>query len=105
MAMLHHVTWSVNSICHMVGKRPFKTEDQSRNVGALAVLSFGESWHNLHHAYPASARHGVQRGQLDSSARVIRLFEKAGWVTRVQWPTAERLAALAAPPALNPGPA
>lgn len=103
MAMLHHVTWSVNSICHMVGKRPFKTEDQSRNVGALAVVSFGESWHNLHHAYPASARHGVQRGQLDSSARVIRLFEKAGWVTRVQWPTAERLAALAAPAALNPG--
>src|SRR5581483_3948789 len=59
MAMLHHVTWSVNSICHMVGKRPFETTDQSRNVRALAVISMGESWHNLHHAYPSSARHGA----------------------------------------------
>ena len=102
MALLHHVTWSVNSICHMVGTRPFKTEDQSRNVRALALVSMGESWHNLHHAYPGSARHGVQRGQFDSSARVIRLFEKAGWATNVRWPTAERLAALAGVPALMP---
>jgi stearoyl-CoA desaturase (Delta-9 desaturase) len=99
MALLHHVTWSVNSICHMFGARPFATDDQSRNVRLLALISFGESWHNLHHAYPASARHGVRRGQIDSSAGIIRLFEKAGWATNVRWPTAQRLAALAASPA------
>jgi stearoyl-CoA desaturase (Delta-9 desaturase) len=102
MALLHHVTWSVNSICHMVGARPFVTDDESRNVRALAVVSFGESWHNLHHAYPSSARHGVQRGQIDPSAGLIRLFEKAGWATNVRWPTAERLASLAAAPTLVP---
>jgi stearoyl-CoA desaturase (delta-9 desaturase) len=94
MALLHHVTWSVNSICHMVGRRPFRTDDRSRNVGVLSVVSFGESWHNLHHAYPSSARHGVGRGQMDSSARLIHWFEKAGWATNVQWPTAPRLATL-----------
>jgi stearoyl-CoA desaturase (delta-9 desaturase) len=99
MALLHHVTWSVNSICHMFGARPFATDDQSRNVRFLALVSFGESWHNLHHAYPASARHGVGRGQIDSSAGIIRLFEKAGWATNVRWPTAQRLATLAASPA------
>ena len=97
MALLHHVTWSVNSVCHMIGRRPFATEDQSRNVGLLAVVSFGESWHNLHHACPSFARHGAKRGQIDSSARLIRLFEKAGWAKDVRWPTAGRLAALAAP--------
>lgn len=95
MALLHHATWSVNSICHMVGRRPFATSDRSRNVRALAVMSFGESWHNLHHAYPSSARHGVLPGQLDSSARLIRIFEKIGWARNVRWPTAERLAVLA----------
>lgn len=98
MALLHHVTWSINSICHMVGARPFVTDDQSRNVGALALVSLGESWHNLHHAYPSSARHGVRPGQIDPSAGLIRLFERAGWATNVQWPTAERLASLVAPP-------
>jgi stearoyl-CoA desaturase (delta-9 desaturase) len=102
MALLHHVTWSINSICHMVGARPFATDDQSRNVGALALVSFGESWHNLHHAYPSSARHGVRPGEVDPSAGMIRLFEKAGWATNVQWPTAERLATLVSPPALVP---
>ncbi len=99
MALLHHVTWSVNSICHMVGARPFATDDQSRNVRLLALVSFGESWHNLHHAYPACARHGVGRGQIDSSAGLIRIFEKAGLATNVRWPTAQRLATLAATPA------
>ena len=78
VALLHHVTWSINSICHAVGKRPFKSRDRSGNVWWLAVLSCGESWHNLHHADPTCARHGVERGQLDSSARIIRWFEKAG---------------------------
>jgi stearoyl-CoA desaturase (Delta-9 desaturase) len=64
----------------------------SGNVWWLAVLSMGESWHNLHHAEPTSARHGVLRGQVDSSARVIWLLEKAGWVHDVRWPDPERVA-------------
>jgi len=83
----------------MVGARPFATGDQSRNVNLLALVSLGESWHNLHHAYPACARHGVGRGQIDSSARIIRLFEKAGWASNVRWPTARRLATLTTTPA------
>ena len=98
MALLHHVTWSVNSVCHMVGRRPFRTDDRSRNVRLLSVVSMGESWHNLHHAYPSSARHGVGRGEIDSSARLIRWFEQAGWATNVQWPTAPRLALLSGVP-------
>jgi stearoyl-CoA desaturase (delta-9 desaturase) len=96
MALLHHVTWSINSICHMFGRRPFATKDRSGNVAVLAVISMGESWHNLHHAYPASARHGVLPGQFDSTARVIRAFERLGWATDVRWPSADRVAALAA---------
>ncbi len=97
IAVLHHVTWSVNSICHTVGKRPFKTRDRSSNVWALAVLGMGENWHNLHHAEPTSARHGVLRGQVDSSARLIQVFEKLGWATDVRWPDPARLARLAVP--------
>jgi stearoyl-CoA desaturase (delta-9 desaturase) len=93
IALLHHVTWSINSVCHVVGQRPFRSRDKSGNVWWLAVASFGESWHNLHHAEPTSARHGALRGQVDSSARLIWLFEKAGWASHVRWPDAERLAA------------
>jgi stearoyl-CoA desaturase (Delta-9 desaturase) len=92
IALLHHVTWSINSICHAVGERPFKSRDKSGNVWWLAVLSMGESWHNLHHADPTSARHGVLPGQVDSSARVIWLFEKLGWARDVRWPSAARVA-------------
>ena len=93
IGLLHHVTWSINSICHAAGERTFKSRDKSGNVWWLAVLSMGESWHNLHHADPTSARHGVLRGQVDSSARIIWAFEKFGWVSDVRWPTAERIAA------------
>ncbi|MCC9312208.1 acyl-CoA desaturase [Kitasatospora sp. RB6PN24] len=93
VALLHHVTWSINSICHAVGSRPFRSRDKSGNVWWLAVLSCGESWHNLHHADPTAARHGVLRGQLDSSARIIRWFELAGWARDVRWPDAARIAA------------
>jgi stearoyl-CoA desaturase (delta-9 desaturase) len=88
IALLHHVTWSINSICHVYGQRPFATHagDRAANFWPLAVLSFGESWHNSHHADPTCARHGVLRGQLDPSARVIWLLEKAGWAYRVRWP-------------------
>ena len=90
--VLHHVTWSINSLCHTFGNRPFKTRDKSTNFWPLAIISMGESWHNLHHADPTAARHGVDRGQLDSTARLIWLFEKAGWAYDVRWPSRERLA-------------
>jgi stearoyl-CoA desaturase (delta-9 desaturase) len=92
VAILHHVTWSTNSICHMIGERPFVSRDKAANFWPLAILSFGESWHNLHHADPTCARHGVKRGQIDTSARLIWLFEKFRWVYDVRWPTQQRLA-------------
>ena len=91
IALVHHVTWSINSICHVVGERPFKSRDRSGNVWWLAIPSFGESWHNLHHADPTCARHGVEKGQIDLSARLIAWMEKAGWVWDVRWPKATRL--------------
>jgi len=91
ICVLHHVTWSINSVCHAFGRRPFVTRDQSTNVGALAVVSMGESWHNAHHAFPALARHGVDRGQRDSSAALIRAFERVGWAQDARWPDAARL--------------
>jgi stearoyl-CoA desaturase (delta-9 desaturase) len=99
IAVLHHVTWSTNSICHMLGERPFNSRDKAANFWPLAILSGGESWHNLHHADPTCARHGVQRGQIDISARVIWLFEKFGWASNVRWPTPQRLARITATPA------
>jgi stearoyl-CoA desaturase (delta-9 desaturase) len=95
--LLHHVTWSINSICHTVGARPFQARDKSANFWPLAILSFGESWHNMHHADPTAARHGVLKGQLDTSARLIWLFERLGWVSDVRWPRPERLAKLRVP--------
>jgi stearoyl-CoA desaturase (delta-9 desaturase) len=76
----------------VAGNRPFRTKDKSTNFWPLAVLSGGESWHNLHHSDPTCARHGVQRGQLDSSARLISWFERLGWAHDVRWPVSERLA-------------
>jgi stearoyl-CoA desaturase (delta-9 desaturase) len=96
VALLHHVTWCINSVCHIWGDRPFAARDRSANVWWLAVLSFGESWHNLHHADPTCARHGVKRGQVDISARVIWFFERFGWAHSVRWPTTKRLERLAA---------
>lgn len=74
--LLHHVTWSVNSICHFYGKRPHETPDYSTNNWPLALISFGESWHNNHHAFPTSAVHGIERRQIDMTAGIIRLLEK-----------------------------
>jgi stearoyl-CoA desaturase (delta-9 desaturase) len=91
IALVHHVTWSINSICHVFGEKPFRSRDKAGNVWWLAIPSMGESWHNLHHADPTCARHGVEKGQIDASARVIRWFEMAGWVYEVRWPKAQRL--------------
>jgi stearoyl-CoA desaturase (delta-9 desaturase) len=89
--LAHHVTWSITSICHSFGKRPFHTTDRSHNVGALALLSLGESWHNAHHAFPSLARHGVDRRQVDLTASCIRIWERLGLVHSVRWPDAGQL--------------
>jgi len=92
VGLLHHATWATNSLCHAFGRRPFDTADASTNLAPLAFLSMGESWHNAHHAFPSMARHGVDRHQLDTSAMLIRVFERMGWATRVRWPDPIRLA-------------
>jgi stearoyl-CoA desaturase (delta-9 desaturase) len=94
LAVLNHVTWSINSICHMFGSRPFAVRDRSTNFWPLAIVSMGGSWHSFHHADPTCARHGVRRGQLDMSARLIAIFEKLGWAYDVRWLTPRRLARL-----------
>ncbi|HVC06499.1 MAG TPA: acyl-CoA desaturase [Solirubrobacterales bacterium] len=76
--VLHHVTFSVNSLCHFFGRQPFPTGDESRNLAWLALPTMGESWHNNHHAFPTSARHGLRRWQLDGSGAVIWGLEKLG---------------------------
>jgi stearoyl-CoA desaturase (delta-9 desaturase) len=92
MLVLHHVTYSINSLCHFFGRRDYETDDESRNLLWLAPLSFGESWHNNHHAFPTSARHGLKLWQIDISAMVIRGLEITGLAWDVQRPTAERMA-------------
>ena len=89
---VHHVTWSVNSVCHFLGSRRFETDDQSTNVAWLSVLSFGESWHHNHHAFPRSAAHGLRRweGALDPSGLVIKSMEKIGLARNVVRITPER---------------
>ncbi|NLT07581.1 MAG: acyl-CoA desaturase [Solirubrobacterales bacterium] len=95
MLVLHHVTYSINSLCHFFGRRDYKTDDESRNLLWLAPLSLGESWHNNHHAFPTSAHHGLRFWQVDFSALVIRGLEKVGLAWDVQRPSAERMAARA----------
>ncbi len=78
LLLLHHVTFSINSICHVFGRRRFVTTDESRNVFWLSLITFGESWHNNHHAFPTSARHGLGRWEIDPSALVIRGLARLG---------------------------
>jgi stearoyl-CoA desaturase (delta-9 desaturase) len=75
---VHHVTWSVNSVCHFFGRRRFDTDDRSTNVAWLAIPSLGESWHHNHHAFPRSAAHGLGRWEVDPSAAIIRLLRRVG---------------------------
>jgi stearoyl-CoA desaturase (delta-9 desaturase) len=91
---LHHVTFSINSVCHFFGRKAFTTEDESRNVFWLAPLSFGESWHNNHHAFPRSAFHGLSWTQVDPGAWVIKTLEKLGLAWNVVRISPERQAAL-----------
>lgn len=93
--LLQHATFAVNSACHLWGRRPFRTRthDRATNFAPLALLSMGESWHNAHHAFPALARHGVDRFQLDSTGRLIWLLERAGLAWDVKWPRPDALEA------------
>ena len=75
--MLHHVTWSINSVCHFFGRRRFDVEDHSTNVFWLALPSFGESWHHNHHAFPRAAVHGLKWWELDPSGAFIRAMKRA----------------------------
>jgi stearoyl-CoA desaturase (delta-9 desaturase) len=75
---LHHATFSINSLCHYFGRQPFRTDDESRNLAWLALPTLGEAWHNNHHAFPASARHGLRRWQLDPSWWLINGLSKLG---------------------------
>jgi stearoyl-CoA desaturase (Delta-9 desaturase) len=81
--LLHHVTWSINSVCHFLGTRRFQVDDESRNVFWLALLSLGESWHHNHHAFPRSAVHGLRRWELDLSGLAIAGLEKLGLARNV----------------------
>jgi stearoyl-CoA desaturase (delta-9 desaturase) len=105
---LHHITWSINSVCHFLGRRRFDVDDHSTNVGWLAVLSLGESWHHNHHAFPRSARHGLRWWEIDISAMVIRALAAVGLAWNVTLISPERQQArlasrpgesVAAPPA------
>lgn len=90
--LTHHVTWSINSICHVYGARDFKSYDESRNNPIFGILAFGEGWHNNHHAFPTSARHGLKWWQFDSSWVVIRTMALLGLAWNVKVPTARQLA-------------
>jgi stearoyl-CoA desaturase (Delta-9 desaturase) len=81
--LTHHVTWSVNSVCHTFGKRPFTTTDRSRNEWLVGLLAFGEGWHNNHHAFPRSAFHGLRWWQFDASGYLIWLLERTRLVREV----------------------
>ena len=83
IAVLHHMTYSINSLCHVFGRRTYDTTDESRNLAWLALPTFGEAWHNNHHAFPRSAVHGLGRWQLDVSSLAIRALERLGLVWNV----------------------
>jgi stearoyl-CoA desaturase (Delta-9 desaturase) len=89
--VLHHVTWSINSICHVYGTRPFESHDEARNNPVMALLGFGEGWHNGHHAFPASARHGLRWWEFDASWLVIKGLSLVGLARDVKTPTPTQL--------------
>jgi stearoyl-CoA desaturase (delta-9 desaturase) len=88
--LVHHVTWSVNSACHLWGAQPFRSNDESRNNALVGLLAMGEGWHNTHHAFPTSARHGLRWWQVDLSWYTIRAMELVGLAWDVKVPTKEQ---------------
>ena len=95
MLVVHHVTYSINSLCHCFGRRPFDTDDESRNLAWLSPFTFGEAWHNNHHAFPTSAIHGLKSWQFDPSGYLILMLERLGLVWDVVKVSPERQAARA----------
>lgn len=93
ICFVHHVTWSINSVCHIWGAQPFNTNDHSRNNLIMGVFALGEGWHNNHHAFQSSARHGLRWWQLDMSYIIIWFMSKVGLVYDVRVPTKERIEA------------
>ncbi len=100
--LVHHVSWSVNSICHLWGSQPFNTHDYSRNNSIFGILALGEGWHNTHHAFPTSARHGIEKWQFDISYFFIRGLALLGLAHDIKLPSPERIAAKRHHPA-SPG--
>lgn len=92
IVVVNHVTWSVNSVCHTFGDRPFDTKDESRNNWLVGLLAFGEGWHHNHHAFPAMAYHGMTWRQFDLTALIIRLLRRVGLVWNVKLPSPELVA-------------
>ena len=84
LTVVYHVTWLVNSATHTWGERPYDTDDNSRNNKWVAALTFGEGWHNNHHAYPSSAKQGLQRGQIDLTWYHIVLLKKLGLAKNIR---------------------
>ncbi len=89
--VVHHVTWSINSICHLWGTQPFRTHDESRNNALLGVLALGEGWHNNHHAFPSSARHGLRWWEIDMSYMIIRTLGFFGLARDIRVPSQDRM--------------
>ena len=88
----HHVTWSINSVCHIWGAQPYDSHDHSRNNALFGVLALGEGWHNNHHAFPTSARHGLKWWQFDMSWVIIWMMSRVGMASRLKTPSPERIA-------------
>jgi stearoyl-CoA desaturase (delta-9 desaturase) len=101
--LVHHITWSINSVCHVWGGRPYRTTDQSRNNLIFGVLALGEGWHNNHHAFPTSARHGLRWWQIDMSYWIIRALEFVGLAWNIRLPPKGR--GRTRRPGLEPSPA
>eukprot|EP00271_Cylindrocystis_brebissonii_P014370 TRINITY_DN35709_c0_g1_i1.p1 TRINITY_DN35709_c0_g1~~TRINITY_DN35709_c0_g1_i1.p1 ORF type:complete len:140 (+),score=22.24 TRINITY_DN35709_c0_g1_i1:66-422(+) len=92
---VYHITWAVNSAAHVWGPQSWNTGDLSRNNWWVALLAFGEGWHNNHHAFEYSARHGLEWWQLDPTWYTVKLLEMAGLATKVRYPTKEHMSKLA----------
>ena len=96
--LVHHATWSINSVCHLWGSQPFKSNDESRNNPILGVLALGEGWHNNHHAFPNSARHGLAWWQLDLSYLIILAMARLGLASHIKVPTPAKQQSRRLPP-------
>ena len=91
---VHHVTWSINSVCHLWGRQPYRSHDESRDNFIFGILGMGEGWHHSHHAFPTSARHGLRWWQIDVSYYVIRSLSLLGLAWNVKVPTRQAQRAL-----------